>query len=574
MTGRPGQGRGSGPAAPVPAESGSPAPDASRGRSWAAADLVTPALDAIVEGAWLALVYAAVQLGLVHGDATLGALPFAIAAGLGVAWSRPGAGRRAGGAGALAALAIGVGAVGWLSDPAARVALGAAAQGRWGTDAMGTAVATNIGGWLLGVAVLRGATHASRSRDEERIGAMLERIPLLAIPWVIGLAFSLDRRPEFIASALLSTLLFVGGGLIAVGLGRLESLGPAGGVDWRRNRAWLAVVGGVVALLLAVAVPAAFLVGAPPAAIGDAILLPLLAIVGALAAVATVVGAPLLAAFESFMASLPEPVPSPTPAASPPLVPGGGVVAPVEGDPRVGLTIAIVVFVVIALVFAYVVLRIRAVDRRPPAAPRATTAPEDRSFVVPTIRAHIPRVPRGVPFRGTPRTAQEAYLALLDDLEGDPLLARRASEPPRVHARRVTASGLLRGEPAPATAAGSPGSSARSAVRDVDLGMLAADRGLGSLGGRAMLAERDAEARRARAARRALLARVPRRQPPPGAPSATLDRDLGFLVADWELARYGARALTPSEDRRGVGRWRRLRAAVRSAGARRHMGAR
>ena len=526
--GRAGPELGSGPGPRDVAGSGSP--EASR----VAADLVTPALDAVVEGAWLALVYAAVQLGLVHGDATLGALPFAIAAGLGVAWARPGAGRRVGGAGALAALAIGVGAVGWLSDPAARVALAGAAQGGWETDATGTAIATNIGGWLLGVAVLRGATHASRSRDEERVGAMLERIPLLAIPWAIGLAFSLDRRPEFVASALLSTLLFVGGGLVAVGLGRLESFGPAGGVDWRRNRAWLAVVGGVVALLLAVAVPAAFLVGAPPAAIGDAMLLPLLAVVGVLAAVATVIGAPLLAAFESFVASLPEPVSSPTPAASPPLVPGGGVVAPVVGDPRVGLTVAIVAFVVIALVFAYVVLRIRAADGRRPVAARATTAPEDRSFVVPTIRAHIPRMPRGGPFRGTPQTAQEAYLTLLDDLERDPLLARRASEPPRVHARRVAASGLLRGEPAPAAASGSP--TAPAAASGSPTAPAAAS---GS-----------------------------------PAPPATLDRDLGFLVADWELARYGARSLTPSEDRRAVARWRRLRAAARTAVERRRTGAR
>jgi hypothetical protein len=528
MTGRMGQERGSVPGPRGPARSGSPAPapdaprvappDAPRGGSRdgsrVAADVVTPALDAVVEGAWLALVYAAVQLGLVHGDTTLGAFPFAIAAGLGVAWARPGAGRRVGGAGALAALAIGVGALGWLSDPSARVALAAAAQGGWETDATGTAIATNIGGWLLGVAVLRGATHATRSRDEERIGAMLERIPLLAIPWAIGLAFSLDRRQEFIASALLSTLLFVGGGLIAVGLGHLESLGPAGGVDWRRNRAWLAVVGGVVALLFAVAVPAAFLVGAPPAAIGDAMLLPLLAIAGGLAAVATMIGAPFLAAFESLVASLPEPVPSPTPAASPSLVPGGGVVAPVEGDPRVGLTIAIVAFVVTALVFAYVVLRIRAGDGRRPVAARSTAAPEDRSFVLPTIRARVPRVTRGGPFRGTPQTAREAYLTLLDDLERDPLLARRASEPPRVHARRVAASGLLRRERSPTTAAGSPAS------------------------------------------------------------PTTLDRDLGLLVADWELARYAARTLTPSEDRRGVARWRRLRAAARAAAARRLTGAR
>ena len=476
-----------------------------------ATDLVTPALDAVVEGAWLALVYAAVQLGLVHGDATLGALPFVIAAGVGVAWARPGAGHRAGGAGALAALAIGAGAVGWLSDPAARTALVAAAQGGWATDAAGTAMATNIGGWLLGVAVLRGATHASRSRDEELIGAMLERIPLLAIPWAIGLAFSIARRPEFVASALLSTLLLVGGGLIAVGLGHLESFGPAGGVDWRRNRAWLAVVGGVVALLFAVALPAAFLVGAPPGALIDAMLLPLLAVAGALAAVAAVIGAPALAAFESLMAALPVPVPSPTPTASPPEVPGGGVVAPIAGDPRVGLTIAIVALVVIATVFMYVVLRIRTTDGRHPIAAPGATAAEDRSFVVPGIRARLPRLPRRGPLRGTPRTAPEAYLALLDDLSGDQRLARRASEPPRAHARRIVASGILGGESGAPRAAAPPGLTALSGLPD---------------------------------------------------------RDLGLLVADWELTRYGARTLTPAEDRRGVGRWRRLRAAARAAAAR------
>ena len=511
------RGQGSGPAAGGVAGGGAAggglsAADVSHHRTWAAADLVTPALDAVVEGAWLALVYAAVQLGLVHGDATLGAFPFAIAAGVGVAWARPGGGRRTGGAGMLAALVIGAGAIGWLSDPASRAALAAAAQGGWATDAVGTAIATNIGGWLLGVAVLRGATHASRSRDEERIGAMLEWIPLLAIPWAIGLAFSLARRPEFVASALLSTLLFVGGGLVAVGLGHLESFGPAGGVDWRRNRAWLAVVGGVVALLLAVAVPAAYLVGAPPAAIVDAMFLPLAAIVGALAAVAAVIGAPLLAAFESLMAALPEPAPTPPPSASPPPVPGGGIVAPVEGDPRVGLTIAIIMLVATALIVMYVALRIRATDSSRAVAAPATRAPEDRSFVVPTIRARMPRAPWADPLRRPPRTAPEAYLTLLDDLAGDRALARRANESARAHGRRVIASGILAG-----------------------------------------VAGGDA---------------------PPPARAAAPDVDLGLLVADWELARYGARTLTPSEDRRGVGRWRRLRAAARTAAARRRRGAR
>jgi hypothetical protein len=38
---------------------------------------------------------------------------------------------------------------------------------------------------------------------------------------------------------------------------------------------------------------------------------------------------------------------------------------------------------------------------------------------------------------------------------------------------------------------------------------------------------------------------------------------LEMLAADYELARFGARPLTAAEDRRGVARWRRIRAAVR-----------
>ena len=39
--------------------------------------------------------------------------------------------------------------------------------------------------------------------------------------------------------------------------------------------------------------------------------------------------------------------------------------------------------------------------------------------------------------------------------------------------------------------------------------------------------------------------------------------ELGSLQADYALARYGGRHLTDAENRRGVGRWRRLRARLR-----------
>ena len=58
-------------------------------------------------------------------------------------------------------------------------------------------------------------------------------------------------------------MLFAGAGLLALGLARLEALAIASGVDWRRNRAWLLLLGGVVLLVLAVAIPAALLVGEP-----------------------------------------------------------------------------------------------------------------------------------------------------------------------------------------------------------------------------------------------------------------------------------------------------------------------
>jgi hypothetical protein len=469
-----------------------------------APDLVVPGLDAVVEGAWVALVYVTLQVALAHAPAALGPFAFVAAAAVGVAWSRAARGRLAGiGAGVVIAAAAGL--VGWLADPAAREAL-AAIGGPSGLDGVETALTTNAAGWLLALAFVRGASHGARARDEERTGRVLGRILLLAIPWAVGLAFAGTDRAEFVAQATVCTLLFAGAGLLAVGLGRLETYGATGGVDWRGNRSWVAAVSVVVGLMLAASLPAAFLVGAPPLAVLDAAWVSLATIVGLVGAIVGTVGAPVLAGFEALMAALPTPQPTPLPPASaPPL--GGGDVAPVEGDPRVGLTLTILALVALSLLLVAVVSRIRA-GRGPTGGGAPEQAPVDeRSIDPPRPRVRVPsvRLPRR---RRVPTSAADAYLALIDDLEAEPGLRRLPSETPRAHASRLMGGG------AAAAAGAAPGRPARPAARD------------------------------------------PRTR-----------RDLRLLVADWELVRYAGRRLTAPEDARGVARWRRLRAALRRTDA-------
>jgi hypothetical protein len=533
-----------------------------------AADLVVPVLDAVVEGSWIALVYVTVQVALAHAPAALGPLSFAIAAGLGLAWSRTARGRLAG-TGTLTLLAFLAGLVGWLADPGARAAL-AAVAGSGGLDAVETAVTTNAAGWLLALAVVRGASHGARARDEERTGRLLGRILLLSVPWAVGLAFAGDDRPAFIAQATLCTLLFAGAGLLAVGLGRLETYGSAAGVDWRQNRSWVAVVAIVVALMLAVSLPVSFLVGAPPLAIVDAAWVSVAAVIGLFGAVVGTVGVPILAGVEALMNALPTPQPTPLPSASAPPV-GVGDVAPVQGDPRIGLTLTILALVAISILLVAIVARIRTGSRRATRRADGPSPAEERSIERPRLRVRLPAVRLSRP-RRSPATASDAYLALLDDLDDDAILARRPSETPRAHAERLGGRGPTGPAPGqPAGAAVSPGLPARTSAPEVDVEMLAADWAFGGRGGRGHLGDLAVAGRSAEAARRAAGAgggaapggRGGGATARPPAADPRTRRDLGLLVADWELVRYAGRALTAAEDARGVGRWRRLRATLR-----------
>lgn len=380
------------------------------------------AATALAEGAWLAVVYSATSLAL-RDPVELGLWPFAIAAGVGVLIGRRASPRR------LAPLVVGaavlVGAAGWLVDGRALALLG---QG-----AFEAALARHPAGWLLGAALWRGTRHRDPASDDLVVGSLLRwGIIGLGVPWLVGWNVAAGRD-VFAAQALPATLVFVAAGLVAVGVTRLDALGRASGFDWRRNRAWLALLVGAIALVVAIGLPVAFLVGASGEVLVGVLLGPL---AGAGEAVGRVVG-PLADRIASGFggpgapAGGPIVTPGPGPAPIWPAVPSWfGVVA----------AVALLVFAAGAVVF----VRRRLGQIRPAVPPPPRSARfEERRFVRPALALRLPRpsLPRlGWPGARPPATASEAYLRLLAELD-TPGLVRTPTETPAAHARRLRAIG-------------------------------------------------------------------------------------------------------------------------------------
>ncbi len=474
-------------------------------RWFSRADLLPAALDALAEGSLLWVVYVTFAVSGSAGS-RLGLAEFALAAGLGLALVRrssPGRRSRAG----ILAVALLAGFAGWLADPSVRAAIaaggplaasggsvggtigaggtagpGAAATFAGGAAGQVAAVARHVPGWLLGVAVLRGAAHREAADDDRVVGALLAAgSPALAVPWLLHVG-SADLR--FAVPALLGSLLFVASSLLAIGFGRLRALGIAPH-ESSGGRAWTWLVLGVTALTGGLAVVAALMLGAPLEALLSAVLGPLAGALAAGAALLAPLVAPVWSAAAGLVGSLPAlPHPggaAPVPAATRPELAAGSA-APGGPSP-----VVIAAVVLGALVVLVALVRYRHVFASPrPWKPERT--PEDRHFVVPHVSLGLrlpglrPRL--GRPGGRAPADAPSAYLAVLRALERHPELRRRPSESPAGHAGRL--------------------------------------RGLGF-------------------------------------PGATL----GLLAADFELARYGDRALSGREHRRALSRARRLVGRIR-----------
>jgi hypothetical protein len=367
---------------------------------------------ALAEGAWVAVVYAALDIVPAGGHAALGLWSFVIAAAIGIALARIAGDEDA---------RLGLPELVLLTVCAylAGVALDALAAGRPISQPLDV---VRVGGLMTAVAAWRGATHWRPEDDDLSLATVLAiGVPALSLPFIVALAGTDAQRQEFLSLAVPATLLFVAAGLAAVGLTRLAALGRLTGTDRRRGQSWLALLAGLIAGLLLVALPVAWLVGAPVAALFGWVTDPVAAGVRTFAGVLT-----NLAAGAGYQ---PPPPPQPVPGLTPDQakMPTTGPVALIVLIP-LSAALLVLAFVLIQL------LRTRAARRvRPIRTGIEESGLELPRFSLPEIRLpslHLPRRAR------RPRTASEAYVAALEHLNGS-TEARLGAESPRRHARRV-----------------------------------------------------------------------------------------------------------------------------------------
>lgn len=430
-----------------------------------------PVLAIVAEGAWLAVVYVAVETTIDARRPLLGTFEMAVVAGLAASAVRRRMLRPDDQPLTFFAILVLAGMVGWVWDDRVRDLL---LSGN-----VAAAVGFHPGGWLFVLAFMRGVGRGVEIDDRALTRLVLVGVPALAVPWILGQLGAGALHPVFVEEAFVASLTFVAAGFMAAGLARLQEIGRETGVDWRRNRSWLGTILGVLAIVLAVGIPASAVLGLPVDTVARGLLGPVLALVGYLLLALVFVASILSAALYELLSRLGFALP-------PPLTPQELARLPelreytIEQLQRPILTVAIA-WAAIALL-AVIVIRVW-VRRRVRRATRGGS--EDRSFALPQ-RSFSLRPPRmgglGRKRRaGVPRDAVEAYLAALVDLdESDPSRARREHETPRGHATRV------------------------------------------------------------------------------GLP------ELAPLQADYALVRYGDRRLSAPEQRRAIGRWRRLRDRLRA----------
>ncbi len=396
--------------------------------SWPA-DLLPTTLDAIAEGSLLWVLYVAFAVSG-SGGSHLGPAEFVIAAALGLVVARRSASAH-GPRVALYALALLAGCAGWAADPGVRSTLATAAPA--------AALGRHVPGWLLGVAVIRGAAHRDAADDDRVVGALLAAgTPVLAVPWLLHAG---PPDPRFVAPTLVGSLLFVTSGLLAIGFGRLRALGIAPH-ESTGGRTWIGLTAGVTVVMGVVAVGAALALGTPIAALLATLAGP---VAGALAAAGSVLAplvAPAWSALSRVLAALPS---APAP------VGGGGSTVTLPGpSAAVASTGGPSPFVVAAVALAAAVAVGLLVHCRHVFASPRPWKPERRTEEHVFVRPHVSlalRVPQARPHlwragRRAPADARAAYLQVLAELERHPDLRRQAAESPAMHARRVRGLGL------------------------------------------------------------------------------------------------------------------------------------
>ncbi|HEX7949235.1 MAG TPA: DUF4129 domain-containing protein [Candidatus Limnocylindrales bacterium] len=390
-------------------------------------------LAGVAEAAWIAVVAGFAQ-ELVLRDPVIG-LPWFVAAVAGGIVAARVLGVRLGDRWPPVALVLAIVAsvVGLFVDPAARAALGPGGAGPI------AAIGANPGGLLLGLALLRGYSHASVPLGEDRLVRLLfggtVAISLLGL---VGGLITEPYRSRFESDAMTATLAFAGCAVLALALTRLTVIGAGSGADWPRNPVWVGLLISIVALALLVAAPAVGLVR-PAVEIAFAILIGPLVVAGLLfgwtrGSIQALLVVLLLGAAAVTLLPLLGGGGSGTPAPGGGL-PGGPSTPPPPPDPGAASIGVILLAIVGAIVL---LLLIRAWMRT--ATVQADTVLETRTIDHGDGEVHPQRRWRR-PFRAAPTDAAAAYRSLLADLAGRPIVARATGETPREHARRLRGDG-------------------------------------------------------------------------------------------------------------------------------------
>lgn len=397
--------------------------------TWSAERVLALVAAASLEGAWITLLYVAFQwptpshiLHLGIGHLAAGALVGVVLARQIRQWPQRQYAATVIGA---AIIAAGVGA--WLAiAPDLR------------PDEVVNGVLVNPGGWLLGLALLRGTAHADVAAEAEVARRVLDRgmIGLVAF-WVVATGSDLVHNQTFAAAAFAATLTFISAGLLSVGLGRLSDL-EVEASDSARPR-WIALLLGVSGLVLLVGIPLAAVLGLPLESALAGIVGPLAPLVAAFFILLAVPIGLLLEAFAALLRSLPHG--HPLPSVAPALASAASHHQALPPGPAPDLTwllwIGVVAGVALALaVIAWFVRRPEIVIAAEPAEEVREAEPIDVGFGL-----RLPRLRLGRRWRRSPRNAIEAYRYALDSLVGREE-ARRHGETPREHAIRVQPTGM------------------------------------------------------------------------------------------------------------------------------------
>jgi hypothetical protein len=394
------------------------------------AGLAPLALVVVAEAAWISVAAGLLQEFAFHEPA-LGIPTIAAFVAAGIVAARV-LGRRLGNRWPAVALILiaAAGIAGWLASPTARSSLG---------DGIGPAMAANPGGWMAGLAVLRGFAHARLPLLEGTITRLVGLgVPGLAACAIVGGVIGEPFRTRFLADALSASIVFIVAATLALALTRLTTIGGDAGFDWRRNPTWLVMTIALLVVAVVAAIPLSIVAGTAlqalfAIAVGPLLVLGLLTgldrtarrILGLVFAAGVVV----LVVLQVFGGSPATPNP----------IPG----APVgQGRPSVVeqvMTISLGGLILIGAIIAILVLAAIWLDRtRPPA---EDLADETRTIDRGEGEAAPHRRRRWLGRIAAPVDAAAAYIALVRDLDSHPAVRRRSGETPAEHAARLRSEG-------------------------------------------------------------------------------------------------------------------------------------